>query len=592
VEDSGRYRVLRKLATGGMAEVYEARAHGSRGFSRRVALKRVRADRAGDASFERMFFDEARIAGHLRHPGIVAVLDYGVEGDAPFQVLELVDGPDLAAVIRERGSLPEALALHVGAEVAFALDHAHRATDEAGRPLGIVHRDVSPSNVLLDREGHVKLSDFGIAFAHERSETTTDDTVKGKLLFMPPEQATRGHVDARADVFALACVVHAALTGRSPLSGPDAFVRILGGSPLQLDEVLTDDVRAVLAKALLPRRSDRHADAAELGEELARLARARLEEDPRVALRRLLSPMRQAQPEDPFGALFELSLVDAKSRRYGRTELGTEALPVASEPPVTTQVPDPEAPREEPAGHSELVAEDASSTAEAAPAATRVRWPLALVLVLALASGAALAATLTGAGENQTELPAAPATDGAEATGVEATAVPTSSGVEATAVPTSSVETSGEASGVGTSREAPGVEPSERALEDARERGSGGASEAADMRSGSEREPRSGDARVDSSGADPPAPEAGSRRTRSPASRLGERGTLVVGGAAALRAAILVDGRPRGHAPATLELDVGHHAVVLVTPAGERLRREVDLRAEHTPRAPLRWVVP
>ncbi|MEM9073216.1 MAG: serine/threonine-protein kinase, partial [Myxococcota bacterium] len=322
----GRYTVVRQLGSGGMADVFEAVAVGAEGFERRVAIKRIRPDQH-DARHGRMFVDEARLAGRLHHGNIVAVLDYGFDGDAPFQVLELVDGPDLAALLRE-GPIPLGLALHIGREIAWALDHAHRAADDEGRSLGIVHRDVSASNVLLSRDGDVKLTDFGIAFATERSEATQAGTVKGKAAYMAPEQLTGAPVDGRSDLFGLACLIHRATTGATPLQEEDRMMRLLAGEPLPLHPTLPEDVRGVLAQALSLSRSDRPRDAASFAASLAELVSAHLTADPRHALRDLLRE-RTSSPAAATASLFDLALIDPDAARFERTETAEAPPPPA-----------------------------------------------------------------------------------------------------------------------------------------------------------------------------------------------------------------------------------------------------------------------
>ena len=172
----GRYLLVERLGAGGMGEVWLAVLEGAGTFRRKVVVKFVPAERAGDDRLIAMLADEARVLGLLFHPGIVAPVDY-VEGpDGPVLVLEYVDGPSLRSALRQarrnRLLLPEALAAWVGAEVARALHAAHQATDEAGLPLGLIHRDVSPDNVLLTRDGRVKLADFGVARASGNSDVT------------------------------------------------------------------------------------------------------------------------------------------------------------------------------------------------------------------------------------------------------------------------------------------------------------------------------------------------------------------------------------------------------------------------------------
>lgn len=251
---AGRYELVQRLGQGGMAEVWLAIAHGDAGFTRRVAVKRLFANATGDAAFERMFLDEARITSRLHHSGIVGILDYGLDEGRPFQVLELVDGFDawqLSEAGRAKGHpLPVHLALHIVGLVAQALHFAHLAN--------IVHRDVSPQNVLLSLEGDVKLSDFGIAFAEDRLEKTVGGVARGKPAYMAPEQAMRGAIDGRTDVFALGCVLHALLTGRSPLHGENALIDLLAGIEVTVDQSLPLEVQALITRATRRNKHERH----------------------------------------------------------------------------------------------------------------------------------------------------------------------------------------------------------------------------------------------------------------------------------------------------------------------------------------------
>ena len=284
---AGRYELHDRLGEGGMAEVWRATAHGDAGFTRRVAVKRLFA-READPGFERMFLDEARLTSRLHHQGIVSILDFGIEAGRPFQVLELVDGFDasrLARAGREQGQpLPTGLALHLCAEVGHALHFAHRATDDAGAPLNIVHRDVSPQNVLLSRAGDVKLSDFGIAFAEGRLEKTVGGVARGKPAYMAPEQAVRGAMDGRTDVFALGCVLHALLTGESPLRDENALIDLLSGIELRLSDALPTEVREVIARATKRQRQDRFPSAEAMALACAALVPVFLTGEPRPAL--------------------------------------------------------------------------------------------------------------------------------------------------------------------------------------------------------------------------------------------------------------------------------------------------------------------
>ena len=163
----GPYVIERRLATGGMAEVFVAQRKGPHGFSKRVALKRILPQYAGDPDFVSMFIDEAKVAAQLQHPNVVQVFDFGEHGGELFLAMELVEGTNVNKLLRtvaaQRTRIPVDTALYIAAQTAHALAYAHRLADPGGSPLGFVHRDVSPANVLLTATGHVKLTDFGIS---------------------------------------------------------------------------------------------------------------------------------------------------------------------------------------------------------------------------------------------------------------------------------------------------------------------------------------------------------------------------------------------------------------------------------------------
>jgi tRNA A-37 threonylcarbamoyl transferase component Bud32 len=255
VRTFGKYRLLEPVASGGMAEVWRAEAPGAEGFVKEVALKLIRGDHDARGDFVRMFVQEARLASRLSHANVVQVFDFDQVDGRYYIAMELVRGRTLREVIdrcREQGfRLGLARAVHVCAEVARALAYAHRL-EEGGVQAGLVHRDVSPQNVLVSFEGEVKLTDFGIARALGASEVTAPGTVKGKLAYMAPEQARGEPVDGRADVFALGVVLWelcagrrlfardtdastlAALLSQEPLSPPSAWNEEV---PARLDEV-------------------------------------------------------------------------------------------------------------------------------------------------------------------------------------------------------------------------------------------------------------------------------------------------------------------------------------------------------------------
>jgi len=274
----GPYQLEQLLGRGGMAEVYRARREGPGGFSKVLALKRILPTYARDPNLVGRFLDEARLSAHLDHSNLVHVVDFGTVDGEYYLVMEWVDGSNLFAVIRalaEQGlALPPEVTAHVIAEAAAGLEAAHGLCDEAGRPLGLVHRDVSPQNILLSRRGDVKVSDFGIAKALGSSVRTATGVQIGKVCYMSPEQVRQEPLDARADVYALGVVLWECLTGR-PLfpRGLDAGAleavlhpnvappsRVSAGAPPALD--------GVTLRALAPAREARTASAGALGREL------------------------------------------------------------------------------------------------------------------------------------------------------------------------------------------------------------------------------------------------------------------------------------------------------------------------------------
>ncbi|MEP6860462.1 MAG: protein kinase [Deltaproteobacteria bacterium] len=210
------YEILAKLASGGMAEIFLARGASATGVERYVVLKRILRSRAHDQSFVRMFLDEARLAAQLQHPNIAQVYDIGKLGDSYFFTMEYVHGETVRALLQRshalRTPIPIASVLVVIAGAAAGLHHAHERIGLDGTPLGIVHRDVSPSNLIVSYEGSVKLVDFGVAKAAHRSQETRSGTVKGKISYLSPEQCRGAPIDKRSDLFSLGIVLWEMLT--------------------------------------------------------------------------------------------------------------------------------------------------------------------------------------------------------------------------------------------------------------------------------------------------------------------------------------------------------------------------------------------
>src|SRR3954447_17549188 len=221
----GRYRLVRRLAVGGMAEVYLAVAEGLSGFEKRVVIKRLLPQHAKEGELLAMFLDEARLVATLRHPNIGEVYDVGAEGSDYFFAMEHIAGRDVRDLLSARYAepLPLAEALAVVTGVAEGLHHAHEQRDEEGRLLDIVHRDVSPSNVLVSISGQVKLIDFGVAKWGAQRTETRHGVLKGKCAYMSPEQCRPEPLDRRSDVFSLGVLLYEITTGARPLGGENGF---------------------------------------------------------------------------------------------------------------------------------------------------------------------------------------------------------------------------------------------------------------------------------------------------------------------------------------------------------------------------------
>src|SRR6476620_187324 len=215
----GKYEILALLALGGTAEIYLARIGGTAGFEKYVVVKCLHDHLADDPDFVKMFLDEARLAAVLDHSNIVQTFELGEYENRYYMVLEFLAGLSLAMVVRraqerlQGGYIPVALVLNIAAQACAGLHYAHERTT-SGKPLNMVHRDISPQNLVISFEGVVKVVDFGIARAEMRETKTKAGTIKGKFAYMSPEQCIAANVDRRTDVFALGVIVHELLTGR------------------------------------------------------------------------------------------------------------------------------------------------------------------------------------------------------------------------------------------------------------------------------------------------------------------------------------------------------------------------------------------
>ncbi len=276
----GRYQLIKRLAVGGMAEIFLARAQGIDGFEKLVVCKCILAERAGDQSWVDAFLDEARLAATLAHPNIAQVFDVGRERDLHFFTMEYVHGADLREVqSAAKGALPLEIAVAIVVGVASGLHYAHEQCDSAGRPLNIVHRDVSPSNVLISYDGAVKVVDFGIAKAAVRRAATRTGTIKGKAGYMSPEQCRGEALDRRSDLFAIGILLYQLTTGVVPFDEENEYAiirRVVDedvASPTTIRADYPPALEAICMRALRRSRDERYSTAQEMQVDLETFAR-------------------------------------------------------------------------------------------------------------------------------------------------------------------------------------------------------------------------------------------------------------------------------------------------------------------------------
>jgi hypothetical protein len=277
----GAYHLLRRLAAGGMAEVFVAKARGLGGFEKLVALKVIHPRLSVDDQFVTMLVDEAKLSVLLNHANIAQTFDLGCNEGRYFIVMEYVEGADASRLLRKANEvgqwLPIEACLFVMSEVLAGLEYAHKKADPFGKPLSIVHRDVSPQNVLLSMSGEVKLADFGIAKAALRTSETEVGVIKGKYYYMSPEQAWADPMDHRSDVFSAGVVLYELLTGRmlyQEESVPALLEKVRRARvppPSRLRPEISPELDALCLRALARRPEERFASAADFGEALARL---------------------------------------------------------------------------------------------------------------------------------------------------------------------------------------------------------------------------------------------------------------------------------------------------------------------------------
>ncbi len=270
----GKYVLLHRIAVGGMAEIFLARQKGLEGFEKLISIKRIRTHLSSQPNFVRMFLNEAKLAAQLTHPNIVQIHDLGKVSDAYFIAMEYVSGRDMSRIIphanRKEIQFPMVYALKIASMALEGLYHAHEKTDSFGNPLGIVHRDVTPENIIVAFNGTVKLADFGIAKANTQLVETKAGEIKGKLSYMSPEQAMGHQLDSRSDLFSLGSILYEWITGTKLFTGENEMAilnAIIKGKiypPGYFKKDLPEEISTILMKALEKDREKRYQSASDM----------------------------------------------------------------------------------------------------------------------------------------------------------------------------------------------------------------------------------------------------------------------------------------------------------------------------------------
>jgi len=350
----GRYELVSRLGYGGMAETWLAKLLGEAGFAKTVLIKKVLPEYADDYAFTSMLISEARICATLSHDNIAQVFDFGRVGNEYYLGMEYVDGQPLNNVVQHMarmggGGVPVPPAVFIGIQICRGLHYAHSRRDASGKPLSIVHRDISPENVLVSYEGQVKIVDFGLAKARElRDMNTEPGVVKGKYLFFSPEQARGQEVDARTDVWATGIVLYEMLCGKVPVEGPEYVVmpKLSQGEfprPRDVNPKVPQELEDILMGALTVRREDRYASSHAFGEALAGFLYSYAPQFSSGTLSYFMQEMFRdalvrAGREVDVPHSFQEELASWRSER-----------PASAPPPAAPPVPAAESPRSEPA---------------------------------------------------------------------------------------------------------------------------------------------------------------------------------------------------------------------------------------------------
>jgi len=344
----GRYHLLDRIAFGGMAEIYRAKTFDAHGHGHLVAVKRVLAHLAEDDDFIQMLVDEAKIASILRHDNIARVYEFARAGGEYFIAMEHVDGKDMRTILercrQKKKPIPPEHGAHVAAEVAAALHAAHTAVDARRRPLRIVHRDVSPSNIIISYSGEVKLCDFGIAKATLSKVQTKSGVIKGKVKYMSPEQALGRKLDHRSDVFSLGACLYEMLTRVPPFTASnemDLLIKVRDAKYRPIGDLvpaIPPELEAIADRCLTRSRAQRYQTAAEVEADLRAFLRRYAPGYSRSHLGRYVRKAFAQEIERELRMLEEFVLADVVSDDVGENLIGGRSDEVdAAAPPVPFQ---------------------------------------------------------------------------------------------------------------------------------------------------------------------------------------------------------------------------------------------------------------
>jgi hypothetical protein len=385
VEDRlGRYRLLRRIAAGGMGEIFLAALDGPAGFSKPVVLKRILSHLAMDDRFVELFLNEARLAAKLSHPNVVQIFELGHEDDTYFIVMEHIDGLDLMALATRAfgsGGVPVGMAALICGQALKGLEYAHQLKDESGAPLRLVHRDVSMENILISTSGGVKLCDFGIAKAASTVALTRPGAWRGKIEYAAPEQIRAEELDGRVDVYAMGVVLGELLSGRPLFAGAtriEVSQRVLRGE-MTLGAGIAPRLVAVVRRAMAVRREDRFETAAQM----------------RLALDAAVAELGSTSTDDELAAFVRKTLEGIPVAGPGRSP--TEALgvrtPATEVDDVSSRLPTVLA---TPGTMAVMRAADVAPAAAAPVAAARWRRPPRAASIAAVLTGAVFAVSVFG----------------------------------------------------------------------------------------------------------------------------------------------------------------------------------------------------